>query len=136
MSDRLTEDWTPTAEGAFGDKGKIGDRGELAVVQYFRDQGCEVIHYPDNYDKQTSGIDLEVDGVGFDVKTNLHKGKDVIVQVSTLLKSQATCWIHWNLEDPEDGPIVYKVQDMQDKVRYWRRWGRDGLVFVKRDDVP
>lgn len=76
MSKRLTADWTTNSEEAFGLTGAIGDKGEQFVVDYLRQQKYQVIHYPDNREKQIRGIDGEIiirpnETFTFDVKANI-----------------------------------------------------------------
>lgn len=138
MSKRLTSDWTKNTEQAFGETGAIGDHGERNVMSYLREMfpDAEIIQHQSDYNMQTSGIDITVNGVGIDVKTNLHTGRNVVVEKPTLMKSKAMFWLHWNREDKNDGPVIYKVKDMQHLVKDWPANGRDQLVFVPRHKVP
>lgn len=76
MSERLTEQWTDTAEQAFGESGVKGRVGELLFASIiFSLSGLEVKDFEDQYCKQVAGIDIEVNGHTIDIKSNLHNGE-------------------------------------------------------------
>ena len=121
MSDRLTENWTSTAGEAFGESGIVGDAGEKQAIELLSSFGFTVIHHPSNKHLQISGVDITIiseDGekYGIDVKTNLHKGKDVCVDYKKIHKSASMYWLHMNKNDPNDW-IMYPVVKMANYVK-------------------
>ena len=52
MTKRLTPEFTPTLEEAFGPNGAIGERGEVVVERYLKTTGAKVISYPESYEAQ------------------------------------------------------------------------------------
>lgn len=136
MSDRLTPDWTPTSEGAFGETGRVGDQGELSILDIFEDMGYETIHYPDDQPHQVAGVDFGVIIYGnertFDAKTNLHTGKNVCVEEEKIMKSEADFWIHLNRNDHSD-IVFYKVSDMiAYRNNHRPRLDKNGCFWVSR----
>lgn len=76
MNKRLTPNWTPTLEEAFGPRGKLAADGEKFLKRALQSIGWKVTRFESHKKKQTSGIDLEIDPgdgipIAVDVKTNL-----------------------------------------------------------------
>jgi len=141
MKDRLTQQWMPTTEGAFGEHGRKGDLGEKLACELLESQGFEYKHNPDNYHKQMQGKDIEIleDGqwVGIDVKTNIHndQNNNVCVEYPTLFKSHAKYWLHINSQDHMNDFIMYEVEKMRSFIirSKTRRVGRDNnLCWVNK----
>ena len=136
MGDRLTSEWTPTLEEAFGLTGEQGERGELLAKRILENCGYSVTHVPSDYTLQTSGIDLIINNkFGVDVKANLHSWQRyVIVEKNKLLKSSAHFWMHVNLKNPNDY-VIYKVEDMK-RLIHEKPIERNGCVTILRKDIP
>ncbi len=119
MSERLTKAWTDDAEGAYGEKGAQGDRGEPIGQEILQTLGfSKVTHHPADKNLQKKGWDLilEKDGMcfGIDVKHNL-RGQQVCVDKNKIWKSQAHFWLHINPDNKHDW-IIYKVEDMRSLI--------------------
>lgn len=77
MSDRLTPNWTTTAEGAFGASGAKGDRGELFMCRVYESWKWEYVHHPTSFSHQIKGVDFSFRKPGWtkfytaDIKSNL-----------------------------------------------------------------
>ena len=76
MNTRLTSQWTPTLQEAFGYAGTKGRSAELFVKTYIDHLGLECRDCESNYEHQKSGVDLIVtiagEDVTIDVKSNLN----------------------------------------------------------------
>ena len=136
MAERLTTDWTETAEEAFGETGVVGESGEVVVKGILESLGLEdVQHYPSDKKLQLEGKDLSftLDGelCWVDVKNNLHHGKDVCIDWPKLKKSKATYWIHINRKDPTDW-VIYSVARMVNHLEN-KRWRE--LHWLTREEV-
>ena len=55
---RLTQEWTPTLEGAFGEVGKVAREAELFVKEAVESWGWEVMDNESDYSDQVAGRDL------------------------------------------------------------------------------
>lgn len=132
MSDRLTSEWTPTAEGAFGQSGKKGRIGELFMIEVLKNKlGWDVVDYEDDYEKQISGIDIGFKKPGWrkyftgDVKNNQDKYGNFYVYRDWLFKTKADRIFH---VCPESGWLTYYgVPDMKG----WCLVNKDKLVDGK-----
>ncbi len=119
MSVRLTTEYMPSNEGAFGVNGAIGDDGESLVCSLFNQYGIQYIHNKSNIDKQNVGKDFEIlinrRLYGVDVKTNISENRkpDVCIDWTCMSKSHATFWLHVNINDIKGDIIIYKVEDMK-----------------------
>lgn len=147
MANRLTNEWTKTAEGAFGATGARGLIGEKLVTQALRDMGCEVELYEDDYQMQVAGIDVEVrtcDGVfvyNADVKANMKSTGAFCVEIDSngwLFNPKKTSQkiIHVN---PTTGWMaIYDRKDMQefvDKTKLWTfldKWGKTLVTITPK----
>ena len=116
MSERLTEDWTDDAEGAFGEQGAIGDSGEIIAQRILESCGLNVEHHPSNRKKQLLGHDLTIESYGVDVKTNLYTGSDICVDADKIWSSKATFWFHLNDTNHEDY-VMYKVVNVRNYIK-------------------
>ena len=132
MSDRLTSEWTPTAEGAFGQSGKKGRIGELFMMEVLKTQfGYDVVDYEDDYEKQISGIDIGFKSPAWrkmytgDVKNNQDKYGNFYVYPDWLFITKADRIFH---VCPESGWLTYYgVPHMKD----WCSYNKDKLVDGK-----
>ena len=76
---RLTQEWTPTLEGAFGDKGRIARDAELFVKEAVESWGWEVKDNESDYADQVAGRDLLIkkptwsNFYSIDVKANMNE---------------------------------------------------------------
>ena len=66
--------WYANSEGRFGASGAKGDAGEELVKQFLTDTDVPFEHKTDYKSQVIDKIDLIVDGVLADVKTNFYKG--------------------------------------------------------------
>ena len=139
MSERLTSDWAPNSEGAFGEHGKEGDDGELLAVDLFDNLRIGVRHNPSNRDKQVGGKDIEIltenGWVGIDVKTNIHNdgNPDVCIEYNKLKDSKAKYWLHINPDDHLNDYIIYPVKSMIEVARAFTPRGKDKVRWVPKD---
>lgn len=142
INSRRTPEWTPNSEGAFGARGTKGDRGELKGKLLLESLGFDdVIHYPDDWDRQLQGHDLviRINEIEYpvDVKNNLNQKFDVYIDQKAISKSQATYWLHINDNDPDDW-VIYKVTAMREYLKGMTpRRNKNGELFfsVTREKV-
>ena len=79
MSERLTTEWTPTSEGAFGASGAKGDQGEYFLCEVFNTWGWEFTVHPSSFNHQLEGVDITFRKPSWthsytaDVKANLNE---------------------------------------------------------------
>lgn len=77
MNNRITSEWTPTLEEAFGESGTKGREGELFVKNAILSWGWEVRDNESNYEEQVAGQDLWIKAptwknfYSIDVKANM-----------------------------------------------------------------
>ena len=74
MSERLTTQWTNTAEEAFGESGAKGRIGELLILNTLQEQSIPAVDLEEDKRKQVRGLDIQTEKYSLDVKTNLHEG--------------------------------------------------------------
>ncbi len=117
MADRQTPLWTNDSEGAYGETGKKGDDGEIALLILLRELGLEIVRNGDDKDLQLKGWDYTItdgaDEFGADVKTNLFGTVKVYVDKVKIWKSEALIWFHY--DDKTGRFLWYLVDEM-------RRW--------------
>ena len=76
---RLTQEWTPTLEGAFGEVGKVAREAELFVKEAVESWGWEVMDNESDYSDQVAGRDLLIkkpswqNFYSIDVKNNMNQ---------------------------------------------------------------
>ena len=76
---RLTPEWTPTLEGAFGEVGKVAREAELFVKEAVESWGWEVMDNESDYADQVAGRDLLIrkpswaNFYSIDVKNNMNQ---------------------------------------------------------------
>lgn len=79
MSDRLTNHWTATLEGAYGPSGKLARDAELFVKEAIESWGWEVKDNESSYQDQVAGRDLWIKNPNWnnfysiDVKNNMDQ---------------------------------------------------------------
>jgi hypothetical protein len=99
---RLTQEWTPRLDEAFGETGTKGREGEEFLMSFFESIGYSAIHYEDNYQKQIDGIDIEFKKPSWynyyscDVKNNMTENGTIYVWASWLFKIKADRVFHVN----------------------------------------
>jgi len=85
---RLTNEWTPTLEGAFGEVGKIAREAELFVKEAIESWGWEVKDNESDYVDQVAGKDLLIKNPNWsnfysiDVKNNMNQFGSFFVDTS------------------------------------------------------
>jgi hypothetical protein len=143
MGERLTPEWTETVEEAYGESGRIGYEGEKLAVEIIKSvlprkylfADPQITLYHSDRDMQNQGKDLSfcIGGRTFfvDVKTNLHHGKDVCIDIPTLRRSKADVWMHLNLEDPDDW-VIYTVDSMLERIGSWQP---RPLYWISREEA-
>ena len=135
MSNRLTTEWTPTAEEAYGESGRQGTEGEILACEILDSLNISYTYHPENKAIQCSGIDIYVGRYGIDVKANLHSHKkQVAVDWPKIIKSKAKWWMHVSIEDP-NYYIVYETKEM---IKYIqdnniRKVGDDQLCWIDQN---
>lgn len=125
MSERLTQEWTKTAEEAFGATGARGSLGESFVAKTLTSWGWEVELHEEDYDKQISGIDITFRNPSWqrsytaDVKANLDEYGNFYVDTSPegwLFKSGKSSDRIWHC-NPETGWMAwYGRLEMQNHI--------------------
>jgi hypothetical protein len=74
MGERLTSQWTATAELAYGHTGVRGRIGEVMLRKMLIDNNLPARDFERERVEQLRGIDIESNGHTIDVKSNLHDG--------------------------------------------------------------
>ena len=143
MSERLTQEWTKTAEEAFGPTGARGALGEEFVARTLASWGWEVELHEEDYDKQVSGIDITFRNPSWmrsytaDVKTNLDDYGNFFVDTSSdgwLFKSGKTSDRIWHC-NPETGWMAwYGRFEMQKHILIQGRQNT-GLYKIANRDI-
>lgn len=104
MGERLTNEWTPTLEEAYGPSGKKGLEGELFLMEVFKKWGWSATHHEDDYDLQVSGIDITFQNPKWyksytcDVKHNMNEYGKFKIYRDTLFKGKSDRIFHVNAE--------------------------------------
>lgn len=142
MSNRLTNEWTETAEEAFGRTGKKGTVGEEFVCSVFHHNfGWEVLHLPSTKHIQCMGIDIAFRSPNWknwytaDVKHNIQQGQFFYIEKHKgnkngwLLKAQCDRIIHCSIKHKM--LVWYDVKKMQEYCK-----NRRGLFRMYIEDVP
>ena len=118
MSNRLTNEWTKTPSEAFGASGAKGEEGEEFLMRVFELWGWDFKHYPDDYNKQIKGIDIEFKKPDWhnyyscDVKNNLWNDGRFRVYENWLFKVECDRIFHVN---PQTGWLLwYGVKEMRE----------------------
>ncbi len=142
MSERLTPDWTPELEQAFGSSGKKGTEGEHYFKRILEAMGIEYKYHPTDRAKQTAEIDFEIklgqdDYEPVEVKNNLQKSGKVFVY-SWINKTKSKWIFHVN---ESLGKIVfYFVDDMKELYNKSKKQidkhGKLYIVFESPNQYP
>ena len=115
MSERLTQEWTKTAEQAYGKTGAKGTIGEHFVANTLKSWGWEIELHEEDYDKQVSGIDITfrnpkwASSYTADIKANLDEYGNFFVDTSSegwLFKSGKTSDRVWHC-NPDTGWMAW-----------------------------
>ena len=138
MSGRQTSRWVDNSEKAFGEKGKIGDSGEVVAYDILTTLGFDVTHNPNDKKMQLMGWDLALEKIyGIDVKTNL-RGSSVCVDKIKIWNTKATMWFHLNPNDNDDW-VMYYTENMQRHItenNIQHTITNGGLVyFIPREEI-
>lgn len=137
---RLTNEWTKTAEEAFGPTGAKGRVGELFLIDVFQSWGWDVKDYEDDQATQRSGIDLSFKSPKWhnwytcDVKNNMRDDSMFFVYQDWLFSTNADRIFHVN---PNTGWIAYYgVQEMREHYNKSKKFMvfdyKNSPSFVKR----
>lgn len=126
MSNRLTSNWTPTSEGAFGASGAKGDRGEYFLCEVFNQWGWEYTAHPSSYNHQLKGVDITFRKPSWnksytaDIKSNLDAFGTFFVETDDsgwLFNPKKTSHRVWHV-NPDTGWMAwYDRNDMKDYVQ-------------------
>lgn len=115
MSERLTTEWTKTAEEAFGATGARGSIGEQFVADTLASWGWEVQLHEEDFGMQVSGIDITFRNPSWyrsytaDIKANLDEYGSFFVDTSSdgwLFKSGKTSDRIWHC-NPDTGWMAW-----------------------------
>jgi hypothetical protein len=112
---RLTNQWTKTSAEAFGKTGEAGDIGEDWIHTLLKENNLDVKAFPSDKKKQISGIDIELNGIGIDIKSNLTDLDTFYVEVKStgwLLNECKTSEIIWHVNPRSGTTFWYKREDM------------------------
>jgi len=145
MGDRLTSEWTDTAEEAFGSTGAKGRIGELFMIEVFKKWGWEVSDEEDNKYYQTRGVDLQFrrpcwkKSYSCDVKNNMNEYGSFYVHKDWLLNPRHINDRYFHV-NPDTGWVAfYSAADMKTWYRryhineeYVRIDPTTGPAFIKR----
>lgn len=136
MSNRKTEEWTDTLDEAFGETGTKGRLGEEFLCRVFSKWGWEYTHYPDDKEKQLSGIDVEFrkptwyNSYTADAKNNLNEYGKFEVHKEWLFKVKCDRIFHVN---PDTGWITYYgVAEMRQAYDNTKEY----MVFTPKTRLP
>jgi hypothetical protein len=149
MSERLTQEWTKTAEEAFGVTGARGSIGESFVAKTLTSWGWEVELHEEDYNKQVSGIDITFRNPSWqrsytaDIKANLDEYGSFFVDTSSdgwLFKSGKTSDRIWHC-NPETGWMAwygrfemqkYILSQNKQNTGLYKITNRDKIDFITR----
>ena len=119
MSDRLTSEWTQTAEEAFGQSGAKGRTGELFVKEAILSWGWEVQDNESDYDQQVAGQDLWIKAptwknfYSIDVKTNMGEHGAFPVITEQWMNPKKLNDRFWHVNVDTGWMAWYSREDMQ-----------------------
>lgn len=138
QSNRLTSEWTLRSEQAFGATGKAGDEGENWTKKILEDCGYEVKFYPSDKEKQIAGIDIELNNVAIDIKSNLTDKDTFYVETKQSgwlfnpIKKSTVIW-HVN---PRNGKTYWYLRSDMIEYAKKRRNGFELLKISKPSSLP
>ena len=142
MSDRLVKHWTPTAEEAFGPKGKKGKAGEQWFVDLYRKLGFIVEWYESDIDVQNKGIDCIVThpsfdfGAKIDVKNNLKADGSFFIEVlddGWLFNPEFITEYYCHVNSDTCTVVTYSRKKMQEYIT--KNYDKFHLLGEKRDII-
>lgn len=99
---RLTSEWTPTLDEAFGESGTKGRKGEQFLCKVFEGWGWDYIWHEDDKEMQLKGIDISFKKPGWkdfyncDVKNNMDEYGTFYVHRDWLFKGKSHRIFHVN----------------------------------------
>jgi hypothetical protein len=146
---RLTPEWTPTLEGAYGANGAKGRAAELLYAQHVANQGMIAHDRESDYHDQVSGIDFIVQKgdklFTVDVKGNLNN-KRFYVEVGPrgwLFNPKKISEFIIHIDINTHDAVLYKRKDMQQFVTnnaseyrvYTDQWG-NRTILLYCDNIP
>lgn len=152
MSERLTSDWTKTAEEAYGKTGKQGFEGEVFVFNVIKSWGWECILHEDDKVLQMQGIDVEFKKPTWtyfytaDVKNNLRDDGIFFVEGGSygwLFNTRKVSDRIWHCNPNTGWMAWYDREDMKKYIRSnttearsRRSAGSDLYRFSISDNLP
>ena len=119
MSDRLTPEWTPTLNEAFGETGLKGREGELYVKQVIESWGWEVTDNESSHADQVAGRDLWIkkpewsNFYSVDVKANMGENGSFYVDPKQWMDPKKKNDRFWHVNVKTGRMAWYARQDMQ-----------------------
>lgn len=123
MSGRLTQEWTPTLEEAFGAKGAKGRQGELYVRGVIESWGWEVEDNESDYQQQIAGQDLWIKKpewykfYSVDVKANMCDNGSFYIEPQQWMNPSKKNDRFWHVNVETGRMAWYSRQDMQQYIR-------------------
>ena len=122
MSDRLTSQWTPTLEQAFGASGAKGREGEMFVKEAVESWGWDVIDNEASYEEQVAGQDLWIkkpswhNHYSIDVKANMNDFGAFYVDPVEWMKSEKKNHRYWHVNVDTGWMAWYAREEMQNYI--------------------
>ena len=121
-STRLTPQWTPTLEEAFGASGAKGREGELFVKEAVESWGWDVIDNEASYEEQVAGQDLWIkkptwhNHYSIDVKNNMNDFGAFYVDPVEWMKPEKKNHRFWHVNIETGWMAWYGREDMQNYI--------------------
>ena len=139
MGDRLTSEWTPTLDEAFGASGTKGRLGEEFLMKVFDSWGWEAEQHEDDRELQVKGIDITFKKPEWfksytgDVKNNMNEFGHFKVYKDTLFKGTSDRIFHVN---PDTGWLCWYGRDemkhaFDPNLEFMVFGGKNRLPFMK-----
>jgi hypothetical protein len=149
MTDRLTDEWTPSLKEAFGERGERGRNGELLVIKFLESTGHEVVDHESDHQSQVRGIDISFKKPHWnrmytgDCKANLrndgsfyleyHVWKNSKRRPGWLFTCKADRVFHVNVA--KQWLCYYDLNQLKQRIAdYNFATPQDGLMLIKYDD--
>ena len=132
VNNRLTSDWTKTAEEAYGPSGKAGRSGEQWLANLLRNRGYEVTDYEDSYKHQLQGIDLVI--------KKSKASQQFTIDVKTNVKNDGTFFVEtaetgWLLNNSKVSDFIWHVNISTGDMAWYSRSKMKNFVISKLNDT-